>query len=107
MMISKTSKSLQDKNYITDLSTIKKFLEILALLLITFTIIFFTFFGCFLVLYDSTSGAAKGVTLNSEEPAEQGRAHLIRLCKSPLMGLKMGSHFKSILGDTYGVVHTF
>ena len=78
---------LQDKNYITDLSTIKKFLEILALLLITFTIIFFTFFGCFLVLYDSTSRAARGVTLNSEEPAEQGRAHLIRLCKSPLMGL--------------------
>ena len=87
MMISKTSKSLQDKNYITDLSTIKKFLEVLALLLITITIIFFTFFGCFLVLYDSTSRAARGVTLNSEEPAEQGRAHLIRLYKSPLMGI--------------------
>ena len=71
MMIFKTSKSLQDKNNIIDLSMIKKFLEILAVLLIIFTIIFFTFFGCFVVLNDSTTWGAQTVTLSSEEPANE------------------------------------
>ena len=74
MMIDKTSKSLQDKNNIIDLSMIKKFLEILAVLLIIFTIIFFTCFGCFLVLNDS-SWAAQTVTLSSEGPANETYPH--------------------------------
>ena len=45
---------------------IKKFLNILFVLLIIFTILFFTCFGCFLVLYDSTSWVAQTVTLSSE-----------------------------------------
>ena len=45
---------------------IKKFLTILSVLLAIFTIIFFTCFGCFLVLNDSTSFAAQTVTLSSE-----------------------------------------
>ena len=49
-----------------DLPMIKKFILILSLLLILFTIFFFTCFGCFLVLNDSTSLAAKTVTLSSE-----------------------------------------
>ena len=71
MMIAKTSKSLQDKNNIIDLSMIKKYLEILAVLIIIFTIIFFTFLGCFLVLNDSTSRAAQTVTLSSEGAANK------------------------------------
>ena len=69
MMISKTSKSLQDQNYIIDLPLIKNFLEILFVLLIIFTILYFTFFGCFLVLYDSSRWTAQTVTLSSEGPA--------------------------------------
>ena len=49
-----------------DWTLIKKFLKILSVLLIIFTIIFFTCFGCFLVLNDSTSWAAQTVTLSSE-----------------------------------------
>ena len=49
-----------------DWTLIKKFLRILSVLLIIFTIIFFTCFGCFLVLNDSTSWAAQTVTLSSE-----------------------------------------
>ena len=71
MMISKTSKSLQDKDNIIDLSMIKKFWQILAVLLIIFTIIFFTCFGCFLVLNDSTNWAPQTVTLSSEGPADK------------------------------------
>ena len=52
-----------------DWTLIKKFLKILSVLLIIFTIIFFTCFGCFLVLNDSTSWAAQTVTLSSEGPA--------------------------------------
>ena len=69
MLISKTSKSLQDQNYIIDLPLIKNFLEILFVLLIIFTILYFTFFGCFLVLYDSSRWTAQTVTLSSEGPA--------------------------------------
>ena len=49
-----------------DWTLIKKFLKILSVLLIIFTIIFFTCFGCYLVLNDSTSWAAQTVTLSSE-----------------------------------------
>ena len=48
---------------------IKKFLKILSLLLIIFTLIFFTFFGCFLVLNNFTSWTAQTVTLSSEGAA--------------------------------------
>ena len=44
---------------------IKKFWKILSVLLIIFTIIFFAFFGCFLVLNDSASWTAQTVTLSS------------------------------------------
>ena len=71
MRISKTYKSLQDNDYIIDFSLIKNFLKILSIILIIFTIIYFTFFGCFLVLNDSTSWAAQTVTLSSEGPAKE------------------------------------
>ena len=71
MMVSNTLKSLQDKNEIIDLSIIKKFMRIFSVLLIIFTIIYFTFFGCFLVLNDSTSWAAQTVTLSSEGGANE------------------------------------
>ena len=54
-----------------DWTLIKKFLKILSVLLIIFTIIFFTCFGCFLVLNDSTSWAAQTVTLSSEGAANE------------------------------------
>ena len=66
MMISKTSKNLQDENEMIDFSIIKKLLKILLILLIIFTILYFTCFGCFLVLNDSTSWEAQTVTLSSE-----------------------------------------
>ena len=54
-----------------DLPMIKKFILILSFLLILFTIFFFTCFGCFLVLNDSTSLAAKTVTLSSKGAANE------------------------------------
>ena len=54
-----------------DWTLIKKFLKILSVLLIIFTIIFFSCFVCFLVLNDSTSWAAQTVTLSSEGPANE------------------------------------
>ena len=71
MMVSNTLKSLQDKNEIIDLSIIKKFMRIFSVLLIIFTIIYFTFFGCFLVLNDSTSWVAQIVTLSSVGAANE------------------------------------
>ena len=44
-------------------------MKILSILLIIFTIIYFTCFGCFLVMNDSTSWKAQTVTLSSEGPA--------------------------------------
>ena len=67
MMISNTLKSPEDEVGIKiDWTMIKKLLKILSVLLIIFTVIFFTCFGCFLVLNDSTSWAAQTVTLSSE-----------------------------------------
>ena len=71
-MISNKVRSLKNENGTrVDLSLIKKFLKILSVLLIIFTILYFTFFGCFLVLNDSTSWAAQTVTLSSEGPANE------------------------------------
>ena len=46
-------------------------MEILSVLLIIVTILYFTCFGCFLVLNDSTSWVAQTVTLSSEGAANQ------------------------------------
>ena len=54
-----------------EFSVIKKFLKLLSFLIIFFTIIFFTCFGCFLVLNDSTRRAAQTVTLSSEGGANE------------------------------------
>ena len=67
MIISEISSKLQDENQMKiDLSMIKKSIMILSLILILFTMFFLTCFGCFLVLNDFTSLAAKTVTLSSE-----------------------------------------
>ena len=71
MLISNTVKSLEDNNGIVDLSIIMKLYKILFILLIIFTKIYFTCFGCFLVLNDSTSWTAQTVTLSSEGAANQ------------------------------------
>ena len=72
MMIFNTLESFEDKDEIKiDWTRIKKFLKVLFVLLIIFTIIFFTCFGCFLVLNDSTSWAAQTVTLSSEGAANE------------------------------------
>ena len=71
-MISLTVKSLEDENETKiDCSLITKLLTILSILLIIFTILYFTCFGCFLVLNDSTSWTAQTVTLSSEGPANE------------------------------------
>ena len=75
-MFSNTLKCLEEEDEIkTDCSIIKKLLKIHSVLLITLTIIYFTFFGCFLVLNDSTSWAAQTVTLSSEGPAQEKYPH--------------------------------
>ena len=68
-------KSIEDKNGIVDLSILMKLWKLLSILLIIFTIIYFTCFGCFLVLNDSTSWAAQTVTLSSEGPANETYPH--------------------------------
>ena len=72
MMISEASTKLKEKNEgEIDLSLMKILLKIFSVLLIIFTIIYFTCFGCFLVLNDSTSWAAQTVTLSSEGAANE------------------------------------
>ena len=68
MMIFNTWKSLEDEMKI-DFSIIKKFIQILFVIMIISTILYFTCFGCFLVVNDSTSWAAQTVTLSSEGEA--------------------------------------
>ena len=69
MMISNTLECLENEDEMRqDFSVLKNLLKILSNLLITFTIFFFTFFGCFLVLNDSTS---QTVTLSSEGAANE------------------------------------
>ena len=66
-MIFNTIKSLEGEDEMNiNWTMIKKLLKFLSVLLIIFTVIFFTFLGCFLVLNDSTSWAAQTVTLSSE-----------------------------------------
>ena len=72
MMISDILRCFEDEDEIRiDWTTIKKFLKMLSVLLIIFTIIFFTCFGCFLVLNDFTSLVAQTVTLSSEGAANE------------------------------------
>ena len=69
-LISHTFQCLEDENEIKiDWPLVKKFLKLLTALLIIFTIMYFTCFGCFLVVNDSTSWIAQTVTLSSEGPA--------------------------------------
>ena len=71
-MIFNTLKCLKVEDGIKeDWTMMKKFLKIFLVLLFIFTIIFFTCFGCFLVLNDSTSWAAQTVTLSSEGAANE------------------------------------
>ena len=71
MMISNTLECFEDEDEIKESTMIKLFLKILSFLLMMFTIIFFTCFGCFLVLNDSTSLVAQTVTLSSEGGANE------------------------------------
>ena len=71
MMLSNTLQFFEDEDEIKEATMIKLFLKILSFLLMMFTIIFFTCFGCFLVLNDSTSWAAQTVTLSSEGAANE------------------------------------
>ena len=67
MKISNILKSVEEEDEIKiDWIMIKKFLNVLSVLTIIFTISFFTCLGCFLVFNDSTSLAAQTVTLSSE-----------------------------------------
>ena len=75
-MIFNTVKSLEGEDVVEiDWTMIKKLLKILAVLLEIFTIIFFTFFGCFLVLNDSNSWIAQTVILSSEGAANRTYPH--------------------------------
>ena len=72
IIICNTLKSLEDDDERKiDWTTIKKFLRILAVLLIIFTTLYITFFKCFLVLNDSITRAPQTVTLSSEGPANE------------------------------------
>ena len=71
-MISNTLKWFEAEDEIQiDWTLIKNSLKILSVLLIIFTIIFFTCFGCFLVLNDSNSWIAQTVILSSEGAANE------------------------------------
>ena len=71
-MISNTLKCFEAEDEIQiDWTLIKNFLKILSVLLIMLTIIYFTCFGCFLVLNDFTSWVAQTVTLSSEGAANE------------------------------------
>ena len=70
MIIGETKNCLEEKKEI-EIDVIKKFLKILFVLLILFTIIYFTCFGCVLVLNNSSSLVAQTVTLSSEGGANE------------------------------------
>ena len=71
-MISNTSEYFENQEELNiNLTAMKKLLEILSFLLIIFTIICFTGFGCFLVLNESASWAPQTVTLSSEGPINE------------------------------------
>ena len=71
MMISKLTKRLEEEKeaLFIDSSLVTNIILIISLLLIIFTIIYFTCLGCFLVLNDAGTRTAQTVTLNSEGPA--------------------------------------
>ena len=72
IIISNTLKCFEAEDEIKiDWTLIKNFLKILSVLLIIFTIIYFTCLGCFLVLNDSTNRVAQTVTLSSEGAANE------------------------------------
>ena len=72
MTISNTFEFLEYENEMKiDWALIRKFSKILFLLLMIFTILYFTFFGCFLALNDSSSWAAQTVSLSSEGAANE------------------------------------
>ena len=72
IIICNTLKSLEDEDERKiDWTTIKKFLKILCFILIIFTTLYATFFGCFLVLNNSITRAPQTVTLSSEGPANE------------------------------------
>ena len=67
MNISNVLKTVDEEDEIKiDWIMIKKFFNVLSVLILIFTIFFFTCLGCFLVLNDSTSLSAQTVTLSSE-----------------------------------------
>ena len=67
MIISKISQRLQNEKKIRlDFSMIRQIFLLDFLLLIIFTIIYITFFGCFFITFPST---AQNLTLSSEGPA--------------------------------------
>ena len=70
MIIGETKNCLEEEKEIK-IDVIKKFLKILFVLLILFTIIYFTCFGCVLVLNISSSLVAQTVTLSSEGGANE------------------------------------
>ena len=70
MIIGETKNCLEEEKEIK-MDVIKKFLKILLVLLILFTIIYFTCFGCLLVLNNSSSLVAQIVTLSSEGGANE------------------------------------
>ena len=70
MIIAEAINCLEEKMEIT-IDVIKKFLKILSIILLLFTIIYFTCFGCLLVLNDSSSLIAQSVTLSSEGGANE------------------------------------
>ena len=72
MTISNTFEFLEYENEMKiEWALIRKFSKILFLLLMIFTILYFTFFGCFLALNDSSSWAAQTVSLSSEGAANE------------------------------------
>ena len=73
MMISKLTKTLDDQKegLSIDSSLAKNTILIISILLIIFTIIYFTCFGCFLVLNNARTRIAQTVTLSSEGPASE------------------------------------
>ena len=71
-MILKTSRSFEDENKLKiDWSTIFKFIWILFVILIIFTIFYFTCLGCLFVLNSNLARAPQTVTLSSEGPANE------------------------------------
>ena len=71
-MILNTSRSFEDENELKiDWSTIFKLIRLLFVILIIFTIFYFTCLGCLFVLNSNLARAPQTVTLSSEGPANE------------------------------------